>query len=154
MPSTLLKRTSLLPSNVQSPSTDFFTVSDTPKEAAAAAAAFFSEQHLQTVLPVLRGSSSSHPRLHSLWPTLFALLLPGFKAVKVQLSSVRLVMPTEAYSPLQLVVTSGGLIDMYAVPKDVELIPWSCTVEAALTWLFRPETVVSLWFVAGPERCR
>jgi len=77
MPSTLLKQTSLLPSNVQSPSTDFFTVSDTPKEAAAAAAAFFSEQHLQTVLPVLRGSSSSHPRLHSLWPTLFALLLPG-----------------------------------------------------------------------------
>ncbi|DBB15045.1 TPA: hypothetical protein ACH3X3_004628 [Trebouxia sp. C0006] len=82
MPFTLLKQTSLLPSNVQSPSTDFFTVSDTPKDAAAAAAAFFSEQHLQTVLPVLRGSSSSHPRLHSLWPTLFALLLPGFKAVK------------------------------------------------------------------------
>jgi len=43
---------------------------------------------------------------------------------------------------------------MYAVPKDVELMPWSCTVEAALTWLFLPETVVSLWFVAGPERCR
>ena len=99
MPSTLLKQTSLLPSNVQPPSTDFFTVSDTPKDAAvAAAAAFFSEQHLQTVLPVLRGSSSSHPRLHSLWPTLFALLLPGFKAVKVQLSSVRLVMPIEVYT--------------------------------------------------------
>ena len=104
MPSSLLKQTSLLPSNVQPPSTDFFTVSDMPKDAAAAAAAaaaaFFSEQHLQTVLPVLRGSSSSHPRLHSLWPTLFALLLPGFKAVKVQLSSVRLIMPTKMYELL------------------------------------------------------
>ena len=103
MPSTLLKQISLLPPNVQSASTDFFTVSDTPKGAAAAAvaaAAFFSEQHLQTVVPVLRGSSSSHPRLHSLWPTLFALLLPGFKAVKVQLSSVRLLTLTEAYTPL------------------------------------------------------
>lgn len=119
MPSTLLQQTSLLPSNVQPPSTDFFTVSDTPKDAAAAAAAaFFSEQHLQTVLPVLRGSSSSHPRLHSVWPTVFALLLPGFKAVKVQLSSVRLVMLTEAYTPLQHVVTLGGLIDMYAVLRD------------------------------------
>ena len=144
MPFTLLKQTSLLPSNVQSPSTDFFTVSDTPKDAAAAAAAFFSEQHLQTVLPVLRGSSSSHPRLHSLWPTLFALLLPGFTAVKVELSSVRFVMPTGAYTPLQRAVTSDGLIDMHAVPRDVELMPWSCTVEAALTWLVRPDTVMSL----------
>ena len=119
MPSALLKQTSLLPSDVRSPCTDFFTVSDTPKDAAAAAAAaFFSEQHLQTVLPVLRGSSSSHPRLHSVWPTVFALLLPGFKAVKVQLSSVRLVMLTEAYTPLQHVVTLGGLIDMYAVLRD------------------------------------
>ncbi|DBB02081.1 TPA: DNA-directed DNA polymerase [Trebouxia sp. C0004] len=82
MPSTLLKQTGLLPSNVQPPSSGFFTASDMPKDAAAAAAAFFSEQHLQTVLPVLRGSSSSHPRLHSVWPTVFALLLPGFKAVK------------------------------------------------------------------------
>ena len=53
-----------------------------------AAAAFFSEQHLQILSPVLKGSSSSHPRLHSLWPTLLALLLPGFKAVKVSNSSV------------------------------------------------------------------
>lgn len=121
MPSALLKQTSLLPSDVRSPCTDFFTAPDMPKDAAAAgaaASAFFSEQHLQTVLPVLRGSSSSHPRLHSVWPTVFALLLPGFKAVKVQLSSVRLVMLTEAYTPLQHVVTLGGLIDMYAVLRD------------------------------------
>lgn len=85
-------------------------MSDTPKEAAAAAAAFFSEEHLQTVLPVLRGSSSSHPRLHSLWPTLFALLIPGFKAVKVQLSFVRFVMLTGAYTPPQHAVMSGNLI--------------------------------------------
>jgi DNA polymerase phi len=54
------------------------------KAVAAAAAAFFSKQHLTSLLPVLRGTTQSHPRLHSVWPTLLALLIPGFTADKVR----------------------------------------------------------------------
>lgn len=54
------------------------------KAAAAAAAAFFSRQHLSTLLPVLRATTQAHPRLHSVWPTLLALLIPGFSADKVR----------------------------------------------------------------------
>ena len=85
LPASTLQAISLLPSQVQPPPEGFFQPSETPKsaDATAAAAAFFSEQHLQKILPILRASSSSHPRLHTVWPTLLALLLPGFTAVKV-----------------------------------------------------------------------
>jgi DNA polymerase phi len=51
--------------------------------AAAAAAALFSRQHLAALLPALRATTAAHPRLHSVWPTLLALLMPGFSADKV-----------------------------------------------------------------------
>ena len=54
------------------------------KAVAAAAAAFFTKQHLGALLPVLRGTTAAHPRLHSVWPTLLALLIPGFSADKVR----------------------------------------------------------------------
>jgi DNA polymerase phi len=47
------------------------------KAAAAAAAAFFTDAHLRRVLPALRATSNAHPRLHSVWPALLALLNPG-----------------------------------------------------------------------------
>ena len=50
----------------------------------AAATAFFTEQHLRQILPALRTSTHSHPRLHSVWPTLLTLLLPGFTLDKEQ----------------------------------------------------------------------
>ena len=53
------------------------------KAVAAAGAAFFTRQHLTALLPVLRSTTTSHPRLHSLWTTLLALLVPGFTADKV-----------------------------------------------------------------------
>lgn len=53
------------------------------KAVAAAAAAFFSRDHLAALLPVLRATTQAHPRLHTLWPTLLALLIPGFSADKV-----------------------------------------------------------------------
>ena len=53
------------------------------KGVAAAAAAFFTRRHLAELLPVLRASTHSNPRLHSVWPTLLALLIPGFSADKV-----------------------------------------------------------------------
>lgn len=43
-----------------------------------AAVAFFSDSHLASLLPVVRGTTAAHPRLHQLWPSLLALLLPGF----------------------------------------------------------------------------
>lgn len=55
------------------------------KAVAAAAAAFFTKQHLTALLPVLRATTAAHPRLHSVWPTLLALLIPGFSADKVRL---------------------------------------------------------------------
>ncbi len=76
----------LLPSGVQPPSKGFFTAktAETADHPVAAAEAFFAGPHLQKALTALRLSSSSHPRLHSLWPTLFALLIPGFTASKVR----------------------------------------------------------------------
>lgn len=53
------------------------------KAVAAAAAAFFSRPHLASLLPVLRATTAAHPRLHGVWPTLLALLIPGFSADKV-----------------------------------------------------------------------
>ena len=83
--SELLAKCPLLPSGAQPPVKGFFT--STTAEAAdhpvAAAEAFFAASHLQKILMPLRLSSASHPRLHSLWPTLFALLVPGFTAAKV-----------------------------------------------------------------------
>ncbi len=60
------------------------------KAVAAAAAAFFTKQHLAALLPVLRATTASHPRLHSVWPTLLALLIPGFSADKVRSLVLRL----------------------------------------------------------------
>lgn len=84
LPQSLLHDIKLLPAGAEPPPTDYFTNADAHKDLAGpAAAAFFAEKHLQKLLPVLRASSSSHPRLHSVWPTILALLLPGFTAVKV-----------------------------------------------------------------------
>lgn len=55
------------------------------KAVAAAAAALFTKAHLAALLPVLRATTAAHPRLHSVWPTLLALLIPGFSADKVRL---------------------------------------------------------------------
>ena len=45
----------------------------------AAAAAFFKPQHLHQLLDVVRQSSGTMPRLHSMWQHLLCLLLPGFR---------------------------------------------------------------------------
>ena len=39
--------------------------------------AVLGREHLETLLPVLKNTSSSHPRLHSLWGVLLSLLVPG-----------------------------------------------------------------------------
>ena len=36
---------------------------------------------------MLRASSAAHPRLHALWPTLLALLLPGYSIARVRTGS-------------------------------------------------------------------
>ena len=54
------------------------------KAVAGAAAAFFTRPHLEGLLPVLRATTAAHPRLHSVWPTLVALLIPGFSADKAR----------------------------------------------------------------------
>lgn len=62
-------------------------------EAAAAAEALFSRAHLLRLLPVLRASTASHPRLHLLWPTLLALLMPGFSPRSVSALSAEPAAP-------------------------------------------------------------
>ena len=49
----------------------------------AAAGGLFRPDHVQRMLPALRTASASHPRLHSVWPSLLAFLLPGFKVDRV-----------------------------------------------------------------------
>ncbi|GLC57322.1 hypothetical protein PLESTB_001211700 [Pleodorina starrii] len=51
----------------------------TAAAAAATAAGLFRREHLQTLAPALLASSAAHPRLHTLWQYLLALLLPGFR---------------------------------------------------------------------------
>ena len=96
MPEDLRASCQLLPAATAAPPKGFFTAgtgSSTHKKkskaassdgAAGAAAAFFTMAHLRSLLPVLRLTSGAHPRLHSLWPTLLALLLPGFSADRVR----------------------------------------------------------------------
>ena len=97
MPEELRASCQLLPAGAAAPPKGFFTGSSggaskkkskalTPDGAAGAAASFFTTAHLQSLLPVLRLTSGAHPRLHSLWPTLLALLLPGFSADRVRCS--------------------------------------------------------------------
>ena len=72
----------LLPQGVPPPPPGYLTMTDRAAKAAqhpaAAASALCSPQHLQTLLPVLRATSASVPRLHSVWLALLALMLPGF----------------------------------------------------------------------------
>ena len=84
--SELVSKCPLLPAGVQPPAKDFFAVNaaEASDHPAAVAEAFFAGTHLEKILLPLRLSSSSHPRLHSLWPTLLALLIPGFTASKVR----------------------------------------------------------------------
>ena len=75
----------LIPPKAAPPSKTFFTNSkpDAGNHPVDAADALFSPSHLQRLLSPLRLSSASHPRLHLIWPTLLALLIPGFTSSKV-----------------------------------------------------------------------
>lgn len=57
------------------PASEAFASCDGADEAADA---FFTGEHLAVVLPLLRTTTAAHPRLHQLWPSVLALLLPGF----------------------------------------------------------------------------
>lgn len=84
MPADVRRSCPLLPVGCTPPPADFFRAGAGGGDASEAAAAFFTPQHVRALLPVLRLTSQSHPRLHSVWPTLLALLLPGFTADKVR----------------------------------------------------------------------
>ncbi|CAG9465467.1 unnamed protein product [Pedinophyceae sp. YPF-701] len=45
----------------------------------AAAAAFFAPAHLRSVAPALGRTTGCAPRMHSVWPVLVSLLVPGFR---------------------------------------------------------------------------
>lgn len=83
LPQQLIAQLPLLPAGAPAPPRAYITLPRAEKlEAAAAAApaaaAFFTAQHVQLLLPLLQTTSLTVPRLHSLWPALLALLVPGF----------------------------------------------------------------------------
>ena len=82
MPAELRKASGLLPACAAAPSAQVFTQGRNVKDKGdtAVAAALFSENHLDKVAPLLRPTTQGHPRLHTVWPTLLALLLPGYSA--------------------------------------------------------------------------
>jgi len=85
LPAPTLKACRLLPKGAPRPPPDLFTPSSSlpdPEASRAAAAAFFSAAHMTALRPILIASHASHPRLHLLWTTLFALLVPGFTVKK------------------------------------------------------------------------
>lgn len=48
-----------------------------------AASAVMSQAYLAAILPALKASTSSSPRMHTLWSYLLPYLLPGFRPNKV-----------------------------------------------------------------------
>lgn len=80
---------------------------------AEAAAAFFEPAHLAKLLPVFRGTTAAHPRLHSLWPTVLALLLPGFAPKRVGM----------LVGPQHRVLISHRLVWQTQVDLSAALIP-------------------------------
>ncbi|GAB4814705.1 hypothetical protein N2152v2_001751 [Parachlorella kessleri] len=89
LPAAVAAACPLLPPGCKPPPPTLFTDPSVSAARAAepAAAALFSEAHLELLVPVLRGSTQSHPRLHGVWPTLLALLIPGFNPDKEQRQS-------------------------------------------------------------------
>ena len=84
MPAGLRAACALLPAGAPPPPETLFTA--LPGEQASpvpAAAALFAPAHLYKLSPALLEASGAHPRVHSLWATLLALLLPGFTPAKV-----------------------------------------------------------------------
>ncbi|KAK9903496.1 hypothetical protein WJX75_007153 [Coccomyxa subellipsoidea] len=85
MPAGVRGDCALLPQQSPPPPRTFFTAVPAASPApVAASAAFFSGRHLQALSEALVTSSLSHPRIHSLWFSLLALLLPGFTPTKVE----------------------------------------------------------------------
>lgn len=78
LPPKILKRGALLPKGIEAPPSDFGISNG---KSTAAAAAFFSAEHLSKLSAVLKSSSASHPRLHSVWDAIIALLLPGLVSI-------------------------------------------------------------------------
>ena len=84
LPSEVVAASPLLP-EAKAPPPGFFTGSQKAGSVhpTAAAEVFFQPEHLRSIAGVLRDTTASHPRLHSVWPTILALLLPGFTPNKV-----------------------------------------------------------------------
>ncbi len=88
MPKELQSSCPLLPA-ARIPSSSWAAGRTTAYAASAeAASGFFQPSHLAKLLPVLRGTTAAHPRLHLLWPTLLALLLPGFAPKRVSEAAI------------------------------------------------------------------
>ena len=88
MPAAVLKECAILPQQSPQPPRSFFTATPVAAPApVAASAAFFAARHLAGLSEALVASSLSHPRIHSMWLSLLALLLPGFTPTKVRRSS-------------------------------------------------------------------
>lgn len=86
LPADVVAACPLLPAGAPPPPASLFTAPSAAAGAAAAPAAagvLGSRPHLEALVPVLRETSRAHPRLHSVWPTLLALLIPGFNPDKV-----------------------------------------------------------------------
>lgn len=72
----------LLPRQCPPPPATTFTTGAEPARLAAAAASIFSPSYLQLLAPALLDTTHAHPRMHTLWTHLLALLLPGFTVAK------------------------------------------------------------------------
>ena len=85
LPKSILKQCSLLPHVKHAPPPDYLTSHGTArhKHTTTAATAFFAPEHLRSLVEGLRSSTSAHPAMHSVWPTLLALLLPDFSLDQV-----------------------------------------------------------------------
>jgi DNA polymerase phi len=89
----------------------------TSPDVSAAAAALFSRAHTKVILPALIATTSSHPRLHTLWSYVLPFLIPGFMPAKQQrqvgeagVSKGRLVVGAQLDAVWSIVV-EGGLMD-------------------------------------------
>lgn len=72
----------LLPRGCPPPPRAAFTTGAEPAAIAPAAGGVFARAYLEQLSPALLEATHSHPRMHSLWTHVLALLLPGFTVTR------------------------------------------------------------------------
>lgn len=138
LPSAAAAACPLLPANCRAPPPGCYDGTAASGSAAAkkqlqqAAAGVFTRQYLEKVRPVLQETTQfSHPRLHLAWGHLLALLLPGFKAVRMEGAAADAPAPAKASSSGPAGHDTAQLAAFWTYGVEQSLFTGGCLAPAA-----------------------